>query len=320
MKGLAYFLFILIAMAPDAGATTRAASASGTTGYNYNYMYPYMNNQMRTNLNPGVTTSQSTSPIDIVVKTEKLSADRRVVPRKSATQRSASTAPVVFAPTNMRNIPAAPSTTTAPRRVVARSGIRTQATQRATARDENAVQSPARNVSLTYATPTAKNVSSSRCLADYTDCMNDYCERPESAYNRCYCSSKLAQIDSKYQSEIDTLIKEILSMKTENRWSDSEMNEYWESVMGNYGKGNAWTALDQALNINWAATESRVRGQQAFNTGHEYCVQYLQNCYYMSSNLRDAYRSEIARDCAAYETSLQRIKNAAESIIEAYND
>ncbi len=322
MKRVLYFLCLFIATAPDAGAATRAAAATGTTGYNYNYMYPYMNNQMRTNLNPGVTTSQSTSPIDVVVKTEKMSGERRVVPRRGTSGRSATT-PMVFGPTTAttttsRNTPATQSSTTQ-RRVVARSGTRTGTMARAT-RDDNAVQNPGRNTSITYTAPSAKAVSSSRCLADYTDCMNDYCERPESAYNRCYCSSKLAQIDSKYQTEIDTLVKKLLSLQTENRWSDSEMTEYWESVMGTYGDDNAWTALDQALDIDWAATESRVRGQQAFNTGHEYCAQYLQNCYYMASNLRDAYRSEIARDCAAYETSLQRIKNAAESIIEAYND
>ena len=64
--------------------------------------------------------------------------------------------------------------------------------------------------------------------------------------------------------------------------------------------------------------ESRVRGQNAFVTGNEYCSQYLDRCSYMSDNLRDAYRSEISRDCNAYEQTLQKIKNAAESIVESY--
>jgi hypothetical protein len=38
----------------------------------------------------------------------------------------------------------------------------------------------------------------------------------------------------------------------------------------------------------------------------------------MKDNLRDAYRSEISRDCMDYEQYLQNIRNAAESIVKAY--
>ena len=155
-------------------------------------------------------------------------------------------------------------------------------------------------------------------MADYVDCMNDYCERADTEYNRCYCSSKLAQIDSQYKPEIDRLIKEILTLKSENYWTDAEMDEYWMEMIGQYTGDNSWHNLDEALNIDWSGTESTVRGQQAFAIGHQYCVQHLSGCAYMQTNMRDAYRSEISRDCAAYETSLQRLKNAAESIVEAY--
>ena len=64
--------------------------------------------------------------------------------------------------------------------------------------------------------------------------------------------------------------------------------------------------IDNALNIKWADMESRVRGQNAFATGHQYCVNHLRSCSSMSSNMRDAYKSEISRDCAAYESSLQK--------------
>ena len=40
----------------------------------------------------------------------------------------------------------------------------------------------------------------------------------------------------------------------------------------------------------------------------------------MASNLRDAYKSEINRDCEVYEKSLQKIQDAAESVIESYHD
>ena len=64
-----------------AWGATRDAQLTETTPYNYNYMYPYLNNQMRTNLNPGTINSQSQNPINAVVKTQKLSGTRRVVPR-----------------------------------------------------------------------------------------------------------------------------------------------------------------------------------------------------------------------------------------------
>lgn len=91
-------------------------------------------------------------------------------------------------------------------------------------------------------------------------------------------------------------------------------------TIGKYTGDNSWVNLDNALNINWASMESRVRGAQAFATGHEYCVQHLRGCAYIASNLRDAYRSEIARDCASYESGLIKIKNTAESVVEAYSD
>lgn len=148
--------------------------------------------------------------------------------------------------------------------------------------------------------------------------MDGYCVRENTAYNRCYCSAKLSQIDAQYQPEIDSLIKQILTMRGTNRWTEAEMNEYWMSVVGKYRGENSWTNLDNALNIDWASLESRARGQNAFVTGHDYCMQHLQGCFYMAANLRDIYRSDIARDCSTYEKSLQKLKNAAESIVEAY--
>lgn len=311
------------------GATTRAMR-SGTTatertanpmaGYNYNYMYPYMNNEMRTALNPGVTTSQSTSPINAVVRTEQLSAPRRVVARPT--------------PNNTARVA---NSNTSNRRVVARSASngggrytqRTTVTARDSGRDNaiytNAIRGDTTQLARARAaamdTPmetTAEPVSSSRCLADYIDCMEGYCKRADAAYNRCYCSSKLAQIDSQYKDQIEKLLLQIVELRGTNTWTQSEMDEYWMSVVGKYSGQNSWANLDQALNIDWASTESRVRGAQAFTTGHEYCTQHLKACYYMATNMRDVYVSQISRDCQSYEQALQVIKNAAESIVETY--
>ena len=304
-------------------AATRDAQLTNTTGYNYNYMYPYMNNQMRTNLNPGVTTSQSLNPINTVVKTTKLSADRRVVPRPTNTQRTATNTtnrritPQVAQSRTSARAGVMPSTNTTGRRVVARSGIsRTPAMARNTTKRTN--NNPQNYTPQNYSN-TGTQVSSARCLADYTDCMNGYCERANTAYNRCYCSAKLSQIDAKYQNDIESLIKQILTLQNSSQWSNSEMNEYWMENVGKYYGDNSWNNIDDALNsINWTDLDSRVRGQSAFATGHQYCSQHLEGCYYMSSNLRDAYRSEISRDCSAYEQYLYKIKSAAESIVESY--
>ena len=316
----------VILCAFNANAATRDAQLTNTTGYNYNYMYPYLNNQMRTDLNPGVTTSQSLSPINTIVRTTKMSPERRVVPRTTAraatnskntnpTSTSTSARRVVARP-NAARAATSTATNTGARRVIARSGVSQNTASRAPIRNQNS--NTARSTNTQNYTNTAQRTSSVRCLADYTDCMNMYCERENTAYNKCYCSAKLSQIDEKYQNQIDSLIKQLLSIQGTNKWSDDEMHEYWMDTVGKYSGENSWINLDNSLNIDWAGTESRVRGQNAFATGHEYCSQHLRGCSYMSSNLRDAYRSEISRDCNAYEESLQKIKSAAESIIEAY--
>ena len=99
---IAVFLMPALAMAATSrtglrtSTTARAAqnTASPAAAYNYNYMYPYLNNQMRTDLNPGTTPAQSSNPLSVITKTEKLSAPRRVVARsgtKTSAQRSATT-------------------------------------------------------------------------------------------------------------------------------------------------------------------------------------------------------------------------------------
>lgn len=296
-----------------------------------------MNNKMRTNLNPGTTPSQSTNQIDVLTRTVPANTtsgttSRRVVARGA-----------VAANTNVSSSGASGQ---GARRVVARRttarsatnssmGTRTSAgtggvasgTTRGVSTRNVVARSGRGNTVTVDRTDTATTntittdgdaISSVRCLADYTECMNGYCQRENTAYNRCYCSARLAQIDSQYQTDIDALIKQILTMRTTKHWTDAEMSQYWMDAVGKYSGENSWENLDNALNIDWAGTESRVRGQNAFVTGHDYCVQHLRGCFYMAANLRDVYRSEIARDCATYEKSLQKIKNAAQSIVESY--
>ena len=335
---IAVFLMPALAMAATSrtglrtSTTARAAqnTASPAAAYNYNYMYPYLNNQMRTDLNPGTTPAQSSNPISVITKTEKLSAPRRVVARsgtKTSAQRRATTtraaAPVQASANNTATARAATptgATKSDSRRVVARRGTTTTTVRSARGDSSYLSQTAAHTSTSDYYNSTAESLPSARCLADYTECMNAYCVRENTAYNRCYCSAKLAQIDAKYKPDIENLITQIIQLRNKNIWSDEEMNQYWMNTIGKYTGSNSWVNLENALNINWANTESRVRGQQAFATGHDFCVQHLRGCFYMASNMRDAYRSEVARDCDAYEAGLQKIKTVAESIVENYND
>lgn len=347
MSKLLHFLPILcalcVACGGAAGAATRASDyVSANT---YNNMYPYMNNAMRTQLNPGTSPSQSTNQIDVLARTiptgnTATTAARRVVSR-STSARSATKTGTAVAAAATSNTAATTGAATNARRVVARSASRSGTASGATTARSSVGVASGRNVrartvrgngtvtrddavSNTQNTATNStsgshtNVTAARCLADYSECMDGYCVRENTAYNRCYCSAKLSQIDAQYQPEIDSLIKQILTMRGTNRWTEAEMNEYWMSVVGKYRGENSWTNLDNALNIDWASLESRARGQNAFVTGHDYCMQHLQGCFYMAANLRDIYRSDIARDCSTYEKSLQKLKNAAESIVEAY--
>jgi len=332
LQGRIFYIFLIsLGIVTSASAVTtrntgaRSATASPTAAYNYNYMYPYLNNQMRTDLNPGVTPSQGSNPINVITRTEQLSAPRRVVPRtnaRSATTAAAATTSSTTARAGTRSASAATNTAAAgTRRVVARSGTSTRnMATRSSRGDASKTEQTASNAVAAAALNTTERLPSARCLADYTECMNGYCQREKTAYNRCYCSAKLAQIDAQYQPEIDSLIQQILRLQSSNTWSDAEMNEYWMETIGKYTGDNSWVKLDEALNIDWAGTESRVRGQQTFAVGHDYCVQHLRGCGYMATNMRDAYRSEIARDCATYESGLAKIKNAAESIVESYSD
>ena len=285
-----------------------------TSSYQYNYMYPYMNNQMRTGLNPGNAGPQNSNPINTIVKTKAIqnTQPRRIVSRTSAR----STSPQTSMNTKRSIVPRISRSTT--NNANPTNPIKQIDSRRIVARATNTRNKNTNNNKTNITTTSTGFVSTVRCLSDYTDCMNGYCMRENTAYNRCYCSSKLAQIDAKYQNKIENLIKQIINIRGTNRWSDNDMNNYWDEKIGTYTGDNSWVNLDNALNIDWSTMESRVRGQNAFATGHEYCVQHLTACAYSASNLRDVYRSEIARDCSAYENGLERIKNTAESIIEMY--
>lgn len=318
-----------------ATSTGRAAASNFVSPTAYQTMYSAMNNTMKTELNPGTTPNFAPNSVSTLTRTSGSDA-RRVVSRSAA--RTASTATV--APTAARsgtpttikagassarsatNTSVSNATGTSSgtaRRVVSRGNSVNNATVRSGRNESSYIYRQNENAANAVQS-TTESLPAARCLADYTNCMNGYCQRESTAYNRCYCSSKLAVIDATYQPAIDKLIKQILELTGTNKWSQDEMNDYWDDIIGSHTGDNSWKNLEDALDINWADTQSRVRGQNSFVIGHEYCVQHLRGCYYMADNMRDAYRSDIARDCAVYENSLQKIKNVAESFVESYND
>ena len=323
MGRISKYLFAFLSLICADAFAARGDLSKYVDPQSYAYMYPYLNNKMRTEMNPGTTVNMANNPIDIVVKTKQMGEPRRVVPR---TQKSTNTNGTARAATN---------TTQQTRRVVQRTNqttarvatnspatntITTPTARSVRQRGTRANNSARTATETTTTTITGEGVSSTRCLADYTTCMNGYCVRENTAYNRCYCSAKLSQIDSQYQPQINDLIIQIINLRGGGTWTTDEMNEYWMELVGNYAGENSWVNLDNALNITWPEPEERMTGQNAFLIGHQYCMQHLRACAYMSSNLRDVYRSQISRDCAAYEQSMERIKTAAEALIEHYSE
>ena len=324
MKDWIKFLPVLCLMVPG-GASARAVVSRAaritntpTSGYTYNYMYPYMNNQMRRVLNPGDANAQSTSPINAVVRTTPLPAQNTNVAGSNNTSRPVQQRRVTARSGRVMTGGAANSGTVGT--VTRSTPVETQ--PYSTFRRVSPRTSGGRTTQTTGTSGVANSisVSSSRCLSDYSECMNDYCVRSDTPYNRCFCSSRLSQIESTYQPQIDTLIKQILRAQDTGKWSDAEMAEYWNTKIGQYVGENTWEKLDGALNIEWPDASERMQGQGAYLTGHQYCVNNLVNCAYAAGNMRDVYRSEISRDCDAYEKSLERLKTALETALETYNN
>ena len=313
-KGILIFLSSVIFLMPVMAANYVPKQFANTnTGEG---IYPYSLNNRRQQ----PKTNNAVAPIGGGVRPMQQTGKRTVV-KRPVRARAAST----------QNTNSMGSRRVVPRPNAARSAMNTNTMVRNTSRTiDNRGRSArgttvpsqmrsATNIRRTNSSAVATNTKSSNdCFAGYKECMESYCKREDTAYNRCYCSAKLAQIDQKYQSTIDSLVQKIIKLQYNTDATSEEIKTYWNETVGTYTGTNPWEEIETALNIDWPTTESRIRGQNAFNVGHQYCVNYLRSCSYMASNLRDAYKSEISRDCAAYEDSLRKIKNAAESVIERY--
>ena len=172
-----------------AGRNTNARSAVSQTAspaaaYNYNYMYPYMNNQMRVELNPGTSPSLNANPISVIARTEELGPRRRVVPRTSARSAVAQPAQGAVATYSAPTTAARAATSNG---ATARAGA-TGATKKRVVPRTNTARAARVDTSVAGATypnrgqvsataraaanvpsSTGVTVSSTRCLADYTE-------------------------------------------------------------------------------------------------------------------------------------------------------
>lgn len=313
------FLLVSMIFASTAFAANNFIPKKFTTVTSHNDVYPYRLN----NTKPSNTNKKNIST-NTIGTTSASPIGKRGVVKRQTNARAATTGNQNYSNDNRRIVPRNNKTTA---RVAANTNYNPRVSDGRSVQTVSARQTPVANRNsntvrtASSGSVTNERVSSQRCFADYKECMEMYCQREDTAYNRCYCSAKLSQIDSKYQKKIDDLIQQIIKLQYNNPDATSEeIKEYWDQTIGVYTHTNPWVDIENALNIEWPDSQSRIRGQQAFNTGHDYCVRNLRACYYMASNMRDAYKSEIARDCEAYEKTLQKIQNAAESVVESYKN
>ena len=87
-----FIITTVISVAPMAWAATSVPS-DYISANTYNNLYPYMNNTMRTQLNPGTNPSQSNAQINVLTRTNTApnTATRRVVSRTPTTSARAGT-------------------------------------------------------------------------------------------------------------------------------------------------------------------------------------------------------------------------------------
>ncbi|NMA32798.1 MAG: hypothetical protein GX944_02615 [Alphaproteobacteria bacterium] len=240
---------------------------------------------------------------------------RRVVPRSGVTIARSGIAPLQYQ-SDINNTSQSYSTepqNNQSRRVVMRSSrVNPSVSNRITA-------IPNSNI-----TNSENSIGASRCLADYRACMDGYCKRQNTPYNRCYCSDELIEIETNLRPAVEDVLGQLFMIKNgglpNSGITDSELEELWQNTFYQHTGTNDMVSLNEALNISWPDENDNVRGQTAFLIGHDYCIQHLRGCFYMISNLRDSYKSEISRDCTVYKTYLNKLKTAGESIIANFEN
>ena len=332
----AVFFGLFIAFNGDA----KSAASDYINSATYNNMQPFMNQKMRSSLRTSSSDSaldtsstftrsavgSGNTPVSSMARSgSTTTSQRKVVARGGSTARSATvgnsgtTSQRRVIARSATNIGSSSSYRTTPSRTSAITTTSGRTVSARSSRGDSSLTSDRSDSEITFSTVSSTSVSPAQCLADYRTCMNGYCEREDAPYNKCYCSADLATIETTLRPEVENILQQLIIIKNggmlSSGMSDAELEELWQDTFYTFTGTNDMSSLNTALDIEWPDEDSNMRGQNAFTIGHEYCVQHLKGCAYMASNLRDAYRSEISRDCTTYETYLNNIKIAGEAVI-----
>ncbi|MCL2369527.1 MAG: hypothetical protein FWC83_02525, partial [Alphaproteobacteria bacterium] len=314
---------------PMTGVARGAVPSDFITPEAFNNMAPFMNQQMQQRLRPAGT--QNAPNQNIAVQRAAIASGNmpnqnliqgmtqhtHAVPQRQVVQRPGANV-ARAAGTPQSGVLNHQSAAAAPRQVVARAatgGGQVHAPQRQQTERRAVV---ARSATPVTQTLSVQQVAPEQCLALYTECMNSYCERPGTSYNRCFCSPRLAEIQEYYRPRIDAIMRQIVIVQNGGQlsegMSDAELEYWWSRTIltGN----NSLLNLNASLNaVDFPTSESMLRGRNAFNIGHEFCIRNLVPCAHAANNMIGVYRNAIARDCTAYQNQMRQLLRAAEIVL-----
>ncbi len=288
-------------------------------------MTPYMTQAMKNRLEINAARSASVTTANNIraVQTGTMAKNsgnvatggkRGVVARSGASMARAGTTSMASSVTSTSPARVA-SSASAGRGVVARSGTSTAragttSMARSTTNARSGTNTINQSTAIVTDDPNASAVSSDRCIADYQKCMDGYCLTETSKYKRCFCSDRLIEIENGVQPSIDGLMEEIVASQI----GDSASKDYM-SIQEMQADLASLGSLENSLKIDWAKASNQLKGQAAYDTANNYCLQHLQGCYYMQSTLKNVYRSEVNKACMTYEAGLKQIEANAKKIL-----
>lgn len=265
-----------------------ARAADFVSTNNYQYMRPYMTYGM----------SQQLSPTNRVASA---TGTRKITPRSGgAVARAGTVSPTNPAPAARRVTPRPNQPMTAVRAAAnnANTAMTTARAGRVVGAAGVAPSGQVNNRGRVAATAaevgSGPDVSISNCMSEYKKCMDSYCSRPNTKYDRCYCSPRLSQLDAQFQPKIEETQRRLIALS-----------------IG--GKNIDFSSVSEGIEFDWASAENRVQGQDAFLTGSRVCNERLRPCFSIANQLQNLYRSEMNRDCQRYEAYLNAHLQALEA-------
>lgn len=280
-----------------------ASPASFVSENNYKYMQPYMTPRISQALSPATSgvaprrvSARSAAPVARSASTTTAAraaaptaqpvSGRKVSPRvrvsSSASSARAGTMPAGIA-ASVNSARAAAASARAATTPLQNTGIRVNAARGAT--------------TTNYTTSNSPDVG--ECLAEYNKCMDGYCHRPDTQYDKCYCSVRMAKIDNEFQPKIEDAKRRLIAVSIGGA----------EAVPDD---------VDDGLDFDWVGSANQMQGQQAFVMGNSICATKLAGCTAFSGQLTNLYRSEMNKDCTRYENYLDSMLMYLEQRIAMY--